>query len=362
MLLRQAWKWALMTAALAAALAVMVVLVGPGATWQALRQAGPEAFASVGLVLAVTVGLQAAAWSVLNRVVGLRVGVLTALEATVIGLAGNICTPSTYLGGEPAKIFFAGRRSGMSYEALAGTVLLAKYLEIISFVLFVSVGTIITSVGLRDVLFAPAGMAWGITLVAVGAAALLLTIVLTLSLANRGTPLAGLVGLIARLRLFPRFFTRLRQKAVRVELRVSRVFRREGRAIVPAFALFVLTHAAMFVKPLLFFWLGWRTGLDLAELGLFFLTGQVLLAFQLTPSGVGTLDGGLFAMLALAGMAISAPQMAVFLLCMRFWDAAVVAVGAVLAGRAGAGLLTGQPKAAPAVPVERPEPVRAGTQ
>lgn len=344
-MLKHAWKWALMLAALAAALTVMVLWVGPKETLEALQQVGLSAFLSVGALLAVTFVLQAAAWTVLNRVMGLRLGVLTALEATVVALAGNIVTPTAHLGGEPLKVLFAGRRRGLPYEALAGTVLLGKYLETISFVLVISLGTAICAVGLKDVLFRPPHLAWGIVLVSLGGLSLLATVVLTIALLRRQTPLAGAAGLLSRLRIFPKFFDRLRHRAVKVELKVSQVFRREGKAIVPSFILYVLTHVAMFIKPLAFFYLGWKIPLGLPELSLFFLSSQMLLALQLMPSGVGTLDGGLFAMIALAGMAITAPQMAVFLLCIRFWDAAVVALGAVLAARVGTGLLSGRKSA-----------------
>jgi hypothetical protein len=108
--------------------------------------------------------------------------------------------------------------------------------------------------------------------------------------------------------------------------------------IVPAFVLFMLTHVTMYLKPLLFFWLGWGKVLSPAELGLIFLTSQVLLAFQLTPSGVGTLDGGLFGVLAVSGIAITQPQCAAYLLCIRLWDSLIIAAGAALAARVGVGL------------------------
>jgi hypothetical protein len=78
-----------------------------------------------------------------------------------------------------------------------------------------------------------------------------------------------------------------------------------------------------------------------AELGLIFWASQVLLAVQLVPSGIGTLDGGLLAVVHMAGIGITIPQCAAFLLCLRFWDAAVVATGAVLAAHAGVGLCRG---------------------
>jgi uncharacterized membrane protein YbhN (UPF0104 family) len=94
----------------------------------------------------------------------------------------------------------------------------------------------------------------------------------------------------------------------------------------------------MFARPMVFFLLGWQIHLSLPQLGLIFLASQLLLAVQLVPSGIGTLDGGLLAVVALAGMAITVPQCAAFLLCLRFWDAAVVFTGAALAAHAGVGL------------------------
>jgi uncharacterized protein (TIRG00374 family) len=341
-MLKHAWKWALVLAATATALVIMVLWVGVAPTLAALQEVGWAAFLSVGALLAATFILQAAAWTILNRVVNLRLGVLTALEGTIVALAGNIITPTAHLGGEPLKVLYAGRRRGLSYEALASTVLLGKYIETISFVLFICLGTVVCALGLKDVLFRPPHLAWGIVLVSLGGLSLLAMIVLTVSLLRRRTPLAAIAGLLCRLRIFPTFFDNLRKRAAKVELRVSQVFRREGRSIVPAFFVYLLTHAAIAIKPLAFFYLGWKVRLGLPELALFFLTSQALLAFQLVPSGVGTLDGGLFAMIYLAGMNIHRPQMAVFLLCIRFWDAAVVAVGAVLAARVGTGLLSGR--------------------
>jgi len=334
----RAKKLTLSLVASAVLLALIVCLVGVRETFAAAGQVGLPAFLSLGALLAGMLALQAAAWAALNRAVGQRIGFLTLFEASTVGLAGNILTPSTYLGGEPGKVLYAGCRSGLSYQRLAGTVLLAKYLEALSFLLFLAGGTVVAAVGLRGVLFGGARAALGATAVAVVAAALAAFGVLWASLARGWTPLTVLAALLARARVFPRFFRGLRKRALRMERQASGVFRQEGRMVLPAFCFFVLTHVSIYVKPLLFFWLGWRIGLGPAELGLIFLTCQVLLAFQLTPSGIGTLDGGMFGMLALTGIAISQPQCTAFLLCIRFWDAVIVAAGALLAARAGAGL------------------------
>jgi hypothetical protein len=170
------------------------------------------------------------------------------------------------------------------------------------------------------------------------AAALVLGAVLWVSLSRKWTPLTAMVGLAARLRIRPAFFANLRERSLRMEWQASRMFREEGHAVVPAFFWYLMTHVAMFARPLAFFLLGWQIHLNLAELGLIFLTSQVLLAVQLMPSGVGTLDGGLLAVVAIAGIGITVPQCTAFLLCLRFWDAVVVTTGVLLAARTGMGL------------------------
>ena len=339
-MIRRAIKVVLTVALTVGLLAAVVAFVGFEATVQAVGQAGPAAFISTGVLLAAVLVIQAVAWSILSKPIGHRISLRTLLGATAVGMAGNILTPSTYLGGEPVKVIYAGRKTGLSYQELAGTVVLAKYLEALSFVLFLAVGALATAIGLRDVLFHGASAAVGIAAVGAIAAALALFVVLWVSLSRRWAPLTATVTLMARLGPGRRMFIRLRRRSRKMEHQVSRVFCEEHGAIWPAFALYVLTHLAMFVKPLAFFGLGWGAGLGLAELGLIFLTCQVLLAFQLTPSGVGTLDGGLLGVLALAGLAITQPQCAAYLLCIRFWDAALLGVGALLGARAGADMVT----------------------
>lgn len=319
-------------------LAVVVYLTGPRETAKAAWEVGLPAFFIIGAILFGLMACQAAAWRALERKLGHRVAYRTLLSATIVAMAGNIITPASHLGGEPGKIIYAGRKTGIPYTELAGTVLLCKYIEAMSFVMFFALGTIAALVGLRDVLFAPAHMFVGVTIVALAVVVLTLGAVLWVSLSRKWTPLSAAVALLARLRIRPAFFEGLHERAIRMELQASQMFRVEGGALAPAFCWYLLTHVAMFARPAVFFFLGWHIRLSVPQLGLIFLASQLMLAVQLMPSGIGTLDGGLMAVVAVAGMAISAPQCAAFLLCIRFWDAAVVATGAVLAGHAGVGL------------------------
>jgi len=323
-------------------LAVMVFFVGFERTLEAARQVGMPAVLSLGTLMGLFVVFQAAAWQALNRTVGHRVRFRTLLAASTVGVAGNMLTPSTYLGGEPGKLLYIGRRTGLPYEELAGTVLLLKYVEALSFLLFVAAGTVLALTGMEDVLLG-ANLPLGVTMIVVAAVALGAVAALWVSLARQWRPLTVLAGWVARLGVFRHFFTRLRVRLRRVEDQASGVFRRERSMVIPAFVLFLLTLVTIYLKPLLFFWLGWGVVLSPAELGLIFLTCQVLLAVQLTPAGVGTLDGGLFGMLALTGIAITNPQCAAYLLCLRLWDGIIVASGGVLAARVGLGLFSTPP-------------------
>ncbi len=339
-MITRATKLAISAIASVVLLAGVIWYVGFDETLNAVLETGLLAFLLIGFVVALLAVLQALAWSILARAAGCRMPMSVLIKATVVGQAGNILTPSTYLGGEPVKVIYAGRKTGLGYQKIAGTVLLGKCLEALSFLLFLGIVAIAAAIAFRDVLFQPANLALGITEVVVATVALSLSIVLWVSLWRTWAPLTGLVRLLSKTKLFPHFFRNLRIRTLRVERQVSQVFREEGSAVVPAFCMYMLGHIVIFLKPLAFFYLGWRIGLNVAELSLIFMTCQVLLAVQLTPSGVGTLDAGMFGILAVAGIAISQPRCAAFLLCLRFWDAVHVAVGAILAARAGAGFFS----------------------
>ncbi len=345
-------KLALLFVVTLAILTGVIYFVGFGKTWQAVEQAGPPAFIVSGLLSLVLLMLQAGAWAALNPPVDHRVPFPTLLKGATVGLAVNIVTPSSYLGGEPAKVLYVGRKTGLPYQELAGTVVLAKYLEALSFILFFSFCTVVAAVYYRGVLFRPPNLPAGITLLALATLLLGLFVVLWLALSRRWTPLTRLVGALGRMRFGSRFFGKLRQRTYEMEQQVSRVFCEERHAAFRCFALFVLTHIVIFVKPGVFFFVGTKESrilLGLGQLSLIFVACQALLAFQLTPSGAGTLDAGMLGTFALIGLA--EPQCMAYLLCIRFWDIMVVSAGALLTARAGARFLAARaahaPEAAP---------------
>lgn len=355
----QACKLSLLAIASIAIVTVVIYVVGFEKTWEAVQQSGPAAFVASGALTAVFLMLQAGALAALNPPIQHRVPFGILCKGATIGMAFNILTPSTYLGGEPAKVIYVGRKTGLPYQELAGTVVLAKYLEALSFILFFSFSTVVAAVCYRSVLFHWAHLALGITMVVLAALLLGFFAVLWMSLSRHRKPLTGLVGWLARLGVARRFFAKLRRRTSEMEGQVSRVFCEEGHAAIRAFGLLVLTHVALFVRPAVFFMLGTdasKIALGLGELSLIFVACQGLLALQITPSGAGTLDAGMIGTFALVGLA--EPQCMAYLLCLRVWDAVVVGSGLVLGAKVGADILAGEPVATPdpvGNPNERPK-------
>lgn len=357
---RRSIKLIVLIALSVAVLIGIVWVVGADDTLAAVGQAGVGAFAGVGLTMVASVALRATAWAALNRPVKHKVPFRTLLGAELVGTAGNIMTPSTYLGGEPFKVMYVGRATGHPYHEVAGTVLLAKYIEALSFILFFSMSAFVAAVGFRALLFGPY-LAAGITLLVVAAALLVLSGVLWLSLSRRWRPVTRLARILVSLRVCRRFFSRLAVRARSMEEQVARVFCEEGQAARVAFLALLGSHVVIFFRPAVFFLLG-RAHITLwpAQLCLLFVVSQALLCFQLTPSGVGTLDGGLIGAFALLGLPET--QCMAFLLCLRFWDVLLIGSGMWLAGRAGTHILTGAEEAPELIEpqadeaAERPQP------
>ena len=333
-------------------LAVIVYVVGFERTLAAVGRAGWSAFAAVGLLTFLFTVAQAGAWAALNKPIQHRARFRTLVEAVVVGQAGNIVTPSTYLGGEPFKVMYLGKMAGLPYHEVAGAVLLSKYLEFLSFILVFTFSAVVAIVEYRDILFQPPIFIAGATFVALAATLLGFCAVLWVSLSRRWRPLTRLVGWLARTGLWRRRLLRLRTRVTEMEDQVSRVFCEEGKVSLVGFGFMLLSHAACFAKPLVFFLLGARLRLSLGELCLIFAAGQLILAIQITPSGVGMLDGGLIGVFALLGLnsAKDAATCMAYLLCLRLWDAVVIGTGALLGMRIGARILS--PKADPAEPAE----------
>ena len=336
---RRIVKLTILTVVSVGILMAIVLAVGVHKTLTAVQEAGLGAFVGVGATLLASLLLRAVALAVLGRPVEHHIPFRTLFCAEVVGTAGNLVTPSTYLGGEPLKVVYIGKTTGHRYREVAGTVLLSKYMEMLSFVLFFSFSTAVAVVYYRDLLLYGQSLAAGVSLLVVAAALLVLFAVLWLSLSRRWRPITWLLLAAVRLRAFRRTFSRLAVRSRVMEDQVSRVFREEGQTALLAFVSFLGTHIVVFLRPAAFYLLGHGLGgwLGMGPLCLIFVASQALLCFQLTPSGVGTLDGGLIGTFALVGL--DEGHCMAYLLALRFWDVLIMGAGAFLAARVGTQLM-----------------------
>ncbi len=345
MAVRRALGFAILLPVTVLLLFAIVGMVGFEDTLRQVRRAGVCAFAAVGALTFLVLAAQSVAWALLGRPIGHRVPFRTLFGGITVGQAGNMITPSTYLGGEPLRVAYVGKMASLPYHEVAGTVLLSKYLEFLSFMLMFGFSTAVAAVEYKRVLFSPPNVVGGVALV-VGALLMLgFSVVLWVSLAQRRHPLTRLTRGLAWFRPLRRPIARLRHRVEAMEDQVSRTFCEEGKTSFSAFAAMLVSHVAVFAKPLAFFIVGGHMRLGLGDLCLIFAAGQLILAVQLTPSGVGMLDGGLIGTFALLGYnsADDAAMCMAYLLCLRLWDAVVITAGALLAARAGARFFASKP-------------------
>lgn len=320
-------------------LLLIVYWVGFRETMQALENVGPIAFLVLGVLAFLPLAVQAVAWWVLNDTVDHRIPFFTLYEATTMGMAVNILTPSSYLGGEPVKVYYVGKRTGLPYPEVAGTVVLAKWLEALSFLLVFTGAAGVSIYAYGTSLFAGDNLPLGLALLGLIAVLGGSCGILALALWRGWRPLTVIVGWIARLRPASRFLRNLRVKTGSMEAQVTRVFNENPKRSTSAFTIFLGEHFVLFIRPWVFFALGVGLGLDFGALCLIFVMSQALSALQFTPSGAGTLDVGMLAVFA--QIELLRPDCMAFLLCIRFWDAVIVGCGALIAARIGSRLLSG---------------------
>lgn len=322
-------------------LGLIVYWVGFRETVDALGEVGVFAFLMLGVLAFLPLGLQALAWAPLNQTVHHRIPFWTLFEATTMGMAVNILTPSSYLGGEPVKIFYVGKKERLPYGEVAGTVVLAKWLEALSFLSILSATASVAIYTYGSDLFSGKFLALGIALLSLIAVLVGSCCVLAAALWRGWRPLTVIMGWVSKLRPSSRKLRNLRVRLGQVESQVTKVFKQNPRLSTLAFFIFMGAHITLFLRPWVFFILGAGIGLDFGQLCLIFVSSQALSALQFTPSGIGTLDGGLIGVFILLGLG-EAPCLA-YLLCARFWDAVIVGAGALLGAKVGTKLLTAGP-------------------
>jgi len=265
--------------------------------------------------------LQSIGWHFLLRSRGWPVPFHATLRSFLMGNSLAYLAPSMYLGGEPLRIWHMSRRFGLPSREVAATVISNKFAEFSGFLIAILACT--ATMLWRFEL--PRGLKW----TAAGVAAELLAAFFLVFAAFVGRwPLAS-----SLLRVLGKRGERFRAWAEETEGKIEETFR-DHRAAFGAALLFTGGPLALVVlKPLVFFHFTGHAS-SFPDLALIFVMTQIVLAFHVTPGGLGVFEGGVVWTFSL--IAIGAPEAAAYAAIQRLTDALIVGLGVALAAREGA--------------------------
>ncbi|MBI5369556.1 MAG: flippase-like domain-containing protein [Planctomycetes bacterium] len=289
---------------LGVALLVWVVrAVGVADALTALRRAGPGAALALAVNGAAILALQTAAWSILLRSAGHPVAFRVLLAAMVMGYAMSFLTPSMYLGGEPIRTVYIARRSGLRKRLVLGTILVQKFAELASFLVLCWFGSAAVLHRYRADL--GAGALAGLVAFDLLAGAALGA--LCWSFLTRAHWSARLLRSIARRGWWrPAAFEWAAGAAADMEEVIYAAFHARLRATLAAAGLMFASLLLVFLRPAFFFcWLPDIAPFDLTTLGVFFVFTQLLMAFHVTPGGVGFYEAGFVAVFHLLAVPLA---------------------------------------------------------
>lgn len=304
--------------------AVVYWWAGPGETLSVMGEVGVPGFLAYAAAVLGVLLLQTVGWDILLRVERIPVSFRSVSLAMLAGYAMSYITPSMYLGGEPARVLLVARASGVRHRRVAGTVILHKVAEFSGFVTAVTASTLIV--------FATPG-AFGlpdsvrVVLIAGDAFFAGSFIYLLFSFATgRLISVGFLLWLARRVRPWKRACYRLAARTRGTEAVIHGAMRESPGQTALCFLLTGGSLIIVFLKPAIFFWmLRGHWPFTLQEMSVVFVLTQFILAFQITPGGLGIYEGGQVAAFALVGVA--APEAIAYATFVRAVDMALTAAG-----------------------------------
>ncbi|MCQ8904587.1 MAG: UPF0104 family protein [Methanothermobacter sp.] len=125
-----------------AALAAMILIIGPGEIEEALRKADPIYVAMAVALEFIILALFTIRWSITTGAVSIDVEKRHLFPMLLVGMAINNLTPSARGGGEPVRAYILGRYSRASMESAFATVIADRGLDTFPFI-FLAIITII---------------------------------------------------------------------------------------------------------------------------------------------------------------------------------------------------------------------------
>ncbi|MBI4835229.1 MAG: flippase-like domain-containing protein [Planctomycetes bacterium] len=303
-------------------------VVGFEKIWKNIQAIGWLGTGGFFLAGAVSLALTGVGWWLIMKSYQIKVLPRHATIAHMIAYGMNIFIPSFYIGGEPFRSYYIGRIYCISKTKVFATAIYAKFMELLAFLLFLYIGTVL-------IVFSPH---YGMKIPpAIRDMIIGVDISLGLVFAIFFWGILRNFQMLTRLFTFMRKFASLRKlmdksipKVHKMEELFHEVFCHNWRIGFTAFGLASIAVAITFVKPVLIFYClsnGERM-LNWEELALIFTVGQILLSFHITPGGMGLWEGGQIGVFALMGM--SSAVAAAFMLIARLSDFLLAGIGGYL--------------------------------
>ncbi len=321
---------------------------GPGRVWQELRAVGVGGLLAVVGNVALSFFAWTLSWFLLLRGAGIALPWKKVLSPMLAGSAVTYLTPSAYVGGEPVRVYWVAKETGVSLARVAATVLVERLLAGVSLLAFLALGGFFAFISPT---MAPADK--GAVGLGLGLMALFWVLGLVAFLGNRRW-LSRSLGALGRWVPGRGAWARLAQSAAAMEHQIHQVFARCPGHALAALLLQLLTVFLTYIRPQMFLYFARQALFTFPQLSLFFTLNVFIGAFLwLTPGGLGLADGGRAGVFRLLGIPVSSAF--AYNLLFRFVEFIQVGLGLYLLMRQG--LLRGQ-AGRPQVPMERGGPVQ----
>lgn len=298
----------------------ILYFVGIRNTLAQILQLGWLGFSLLTGLVILTLVLWALSWLIILRTYGINAKWGAVWRARLSGFAISYLTPSMYFGGEPVSIYVLAQTEQAPPTKITATVIVAKFLEGISLILFLYIGGF----------FALAALSLPLRQeVTILLSSLILGVAVALGFINftgRRFWASRLLMFLSRILPAKRFFERAIEKVRETEAYVFEAFKYHRRWTLIAFFVSLLATLCMYLRPLVFFYFSQRIVFSFSQLSIIFALSVLLGAlFWLTPGGIGIFEGGMIGILSLVG--IGSGGAVAFALAIKPIEVVAVALG-----------------------------------
>lgn len=324
----------------------LIYASNPKLVWEELRAVGGWGLLAVLGNVVLSFLSWTLSWLLLLRGAGIGLPWKRVIAPMLAASAVTYLTPSAYLGGEPVRVYWVAKETGVSLARVTATVMVERLFAGVSLLAFAGIGGFFAFISPNVSLADKGAMGLGFGLMT------LLLVLGTVSFMGNRQWLSRSLRALGRLFPWRGFLPRLAASASEMERQIYEVFARCPGHALAAFLLQLVTVFLNYIRPQVFFYFTRQALFTFPQLSLFFTLNAFIGAFLwVTPGGLGLADGGRAGVFKLLGIPVASAF--AYNLLFRFVEFLQVALGLYLLMRQG--LLrwrTGRLE----VPMERREP------